>query len=215
MPGQSAAESGQSAAEPGQGAAEPEVPKRSRLPTQTSQASSIVVKYVSPEGEVSSEPPSLSSSLASASTLSQARKLIPGEISSGPSSSEDEGEGEWEGGEGAEHPAQLTYSSSLESIGSNMSIYSAEGGMGDYSIVGEVQLGVWHKNNTLFVRVVRATGLAAAKRNKLSDPYVKTYLLPDKTKHTKRKTGVQRRTTHPEFNEILKVLSILLLLHYN
>ena len=44
------------------------------------------------------------------------------------------------------------------------------------------------KGGQLLVHVNKARGLAAADSNGLSDPYVKTYLLPDKSKHSKRKT---------------------------
>ena len=101
--------------------------------------------------------------------------------------------------------------SRLDSIGSVSSIYSADGGKGGYAITGKVQMGMWFKDDVLFVRVVRAKGLAAAKSGGISDPYIKTYLLPDRTKHTKRKTGVQRRTLCPEYNEILKVCDVCVL----
>ena len=95
----------------------------------------------------------------------------------------------------------------MDSIGSVSSIYSADGGRGKYGITGKVLVGMWFKDDILFVKVVRAKGLAAVKSNGVSDPYIKTYLLPDKTKHTKRKTGIQRTTTSPEYNEIFKVSS--------
>lgn len=96
------------------------------------------------------------------------------------------------------------------SIGSITSFYSASVGKGDYDITGEVELGVWFKDGQLHVRVVRAKGLAAAKKGGVSDPYVKTYLLPDRGKRSKRKTDVQRKTLNPVFNETLKVkISVL------
>lgn len=91
------------------------------------------------------------------------------------------------------------------SMGSITSFYSASIGKGDYDITGEVELEVWFKDGQLHVRVLRAKGLAAAKKGGVSDPYVKTYLLPDRGKRSKRKTGVQRKTLNPVFNEILKV----------
>ena len=101
--------------------------------------------------------------------------------------------------------SSLVPSGSIGSLNSITSMYSASIGKGNYDITGEIELGVWFKNGQLFVRVVRAKGLAAAKKGGVSDPYVKTYLLPDRGKQSKRKTGVQRKTVHPVFNEILKV----------
>lgn len=40
-----------------------------------------------------------------------------------------------------------------------------------------------------------------ALSKELPDPYVSLVLLPDRSRGTKRKTGVQRRTLNPEFNE--------------
>lgn len=97
------------------------------------------------------------------------------------------------------------FQSRLDSFSSLSSIYSGDGGQGDYHITGKIHVGMWHKNETLFVRVVEAKRLAGAKAGGLSDPYVKTYLLPDRTKLTKRKTAIQRKTIDPKYNETLKV----------
>ncbi len=160
----------------------------------TSIASSIVVKYVqrsSNQDRRSLTPP--------LSNTSKARKLIPEELSSESSSAEEE----------EEIPAVKRLSSatsrSMESLGSAISMYSAMGGRGDYAITGRLKIGLWYKDRILYVRVVRAEGLAGAKSGGLSDPYVKTYLLPDRSKLTKRKTGIQRKTLNPEYNEVLKV----------
>ncbi len=96
--------------------------------------------------------------------------------------------------------------SRLDSYSSVSSMYSADGGQGNYQIKGRVKLGVKHRNDVLLVNVVRAEGLAGAKSGGVSDPYVKTYLLPDRSKLTKRKTGIHRKTTSPEYNHTLKVL---------
>ena len=96
--------------------------------------------------------------------------------------------------------------SRIDSFSSVTSVYSADGGKGDYAVSGKVMVGIWHKHDTLYVRIVKASGLAAAKTGGISDPYVKTYLLPDKSKYSKRKTGIQRKTTNPEYNEIVKVI---------
>nr|XP_054753672.1 synaptotagmin-like protein 5 [Lytechinus pictus] len=42
-----------------------------------------------------------------------------------------------------------------------------------------------------------------AKKNK-SDPYIKTYLLPDKSKNSKRKTRTKKGTINPNYSENLK-----------
>ena len=94
-------------------------------------------------------------------------------------------------------------SSSVESLNS---LYSAPAGKGDYAITGKLEVAVWYKDGQLLVQVVRAIGLAAAKKGGVSNPYVKMYLLPDHGKCTKRKTGAQQKTTNPVFDEILKVL---------
>lgn len=86
-------------------------------------------------------------------------------------------------------------------------MYIESCGQGDYPIKGKMKVGVWYKQNEgqLYVRIVSAKGLAAAKKDGTSNPYVKVFLLPDKSKQTKRMTGVQRKTLNPTYNEILKV----------
>ena len=96
-------------------------------------------------------------------------------------------------------------SGSMSSFGSMASVYSEAGGNGDYDIIGEVLVGVYYKNSQLHVHVERARGLAAANRSGYSNPYIKTYLLPDKAKHTKQKTTVKKKTLDPVYNEILTV----------
>ena len=97
---------------------------------------------------------------------------------------------------------------SAASFGSMTSIYSAAGGKGDYDITGDVMVGVYFKNGQLVVHVDRARNLAAADANGLSDPYVKTYLLPDKSKHTKKKTGIKKKTLNPVYDHIIKVREV-------
>ncbi|CAI8048694.1 Synaptotagmin-like protein 4 [Geodia barretti] len=93
-----------------------------------------------------------------------------------------------------------------ESMGSLSSMYSAIGGKGDYAISGEVRFGVWYSRDGLLkVHVEQARDLAAARKEGYSYPYVKVYLLPDRTKHTKRKTGFMRRTVSPRYDETFKV----------
>ena len=111
---------------------------------------------------------------------------------------------EMEGEDKASLPA-MTFMKRKVSTASVTSMYSAACGKGNYEISGKILLGVWHKEEQLFVRVTRAKKLAAAKDNDVSDPYIETHLLPDKSKQTKRKTTVQKKTLNPVYDEILKV----------
>ncbi|XP_066964987.1 uncharacterized protein [Macrobrachium rosenbergii] len=83
----------------------------------------------------------------------------------------------------------------------------AEGRYGTVVIKGEIELGLQYnyKEGHLECHVVQCRDLAAVdtKRNR-SDPYVKVYLLPDKSKSGKRKTKVKKHTLNPVFEEVLK-----------
>uniref|UniRef100_A0A672QK47 Phosphatidylinositol 4-phosphate 3-kinase C2 domain-containing subunit alpha n=1 Tax=Sinocyclocheilus grahami TaxID=75366 RepID=A0A672QK47_SINGR len=69
-------------------------------------------------------------------------------------------------------------------------------------VEGEVKLSVSYRNSTLFIMVMHIKDLV---RNNNTDPnpYVKTYLLPDPHKTSKRKTKITRKTRNPTFNEML------------
>ena len=106
----------------------------------------------------------------------------------------------------------LTHTESLSSCSSTSSltsVYSEAGGKGDCDITGAVLLGVSYKDGHLHVHIHRASGLAAADNNGYSNPYIKTYLLPDKDRHTKQKTSVKKKTLDPVYNETLKVDPII------
>ena len=94
-----------------------------------------------------------------------------------------------------------------ESVGSLSSMYSALGGKGDYAISGEVLFGVSYsrRDGLLLIHVDQARNIAATRKDGYSYPYVKVYLLPDRTKQTKRKTGFVRRTVNPKYDETFKV----------
>eukprot|EP00075_Anas_platyrhynchos_P010624 XP_027299877.1 synaptotagmin-like protein 1 [Anas platyrhynchos] len=104
----------------------------------------------------------------------------------------------------------LTASSSVSSLssstlsGSLMSLYS-DGELGRVPVRGCVQFSLRYEPATqeLQVHVVRCRELAEAKKQR-SDPYIKTYLLPDKSNRSKRKTTVRKRSLDPIFNETLK-----------
>ncbi|XP_072332617.1 synaptotagmin-like protein 2 isoform X13 [Scyliorhinus torazame] len=89
--------------------------------------------------------------------------------------------------------------------GSTMSIYS--GDFGNIDVRGKMQFSLDYvdKLKEFHIFVVRCSDLAAAEEKKnRSDPYVKSYLLPDKIKMGKRKTSVKKKSLHPVYNEILR-----------
>ncbi|XP_073523385.1 synaptotagmin-like protein 5 isoform X4 [Phyllobates terribilis] len=93
------------------------------------------------------------------------------------------------------------------SINSMTSAYSEIWDYDNMKVTGEIilNLNYSYKTGALNVLVKSCKNLAVAdeKKNK-TDPYVKAYLLPDKSRQSKRKTKVKTNTSNPEFNEVLK-----------
>uniref|UniRef100_UPI00398E8751 synaptotagmin-like protein 5 isoform X5 n=1 Tax=Pristiophorus japonicus TaxID=55135 RepID=UPI00398E8751 len=97
---------------------------------------------------------------------------------------------------------------SMTSLNSMLSVYSETGDYGDVNISGEILLAInySYKSGALNITVKECRNLAIAdERKQRTDPYVKTYLLPDKSRQSKRKTKLKSNTTNPVFNETLKM----------
>ncbi|XP_007507855.1 synaptotagmin-like protein 4 isoform X2 [Monodelphis domestica] len=97
--------------------------------------------------------------------------------------------------------------SSLSTMGSTASIYSEAGEVSNILITGEIAISLLYElsSQTLLVHVKECRQLAFADDiKKRSNPYVKIYLLPDKSRQGKRKTGVKQGTINPIFDEIFR-----------
>uniref|UniRef100_A0A672RPH9 Synaptotagmin-like protein 5 n=1 Tax=Sinocyclocheilus grahami TaxID=75366 RepID=A0A672RPH9_SINGR len=93
------------------------------------------------------------------------------------------------------------------SINSMMSVYSETGDYGNVRVSGEILLNISYsyKTGALNVLVRECRCLATGdERRQRTDAYVKTYLLPDKSRQSKRKTSIKSNTTNPVFNENLR-----------
>ncbi|KAF6091595.1 synaptotagmin like 5 [Phyllostomus discolor] len=96
--------------------------------------------------------------------------------------------------------------SDTSSLNSMMSVYSETGDYGNLKVSGEILLHIsyCYKTGGLYIVVKNCRNLAIGDEKKQrTDAYVKSYLLPDKSRNNKRKTKI-RTGTNPEFNETLK-----------
>ncbi|XP_025862365.2 synaptotagmin-like protein 4 isoform X2 [Vulpes vulpes] len=97
--------------------------------------------------------------------------------------------------------------SSMSTIGSMMSIYSEAGDFGNIFVTGKIVFTLKYEQQTqaLVIHVKECHQLAYAdEAKKCSNPYVKTYLLPDKSRQGKRKTSIKRDTINPLYDETLR-----------
>ncbi|XP_076603324.1 synaptotagmin-like protein 5 isoform X2 [Chaetodon auriga] len=93
------------------------------------------------------------------------------------------------------------------SINSMMSMYSETGDYGNARVSGEILLNIGYSYRTgaLNVLVKECHNLATGdERRQRTDAYVKTYLLPDTSRQSKRKTSIKANTINPVFNENLR-----------
>ncbi|XP_024139697.1 synaptotagmin-like protein 4 isoform X1 [Oryzias melastigma] len=110
------------------------------------------------------------------------------------------------------HKSQMTKShsdlyNSKSTLGSMMSIYSDAGDYGTVEVSGQVVFSLRYDEHTqslqVFIKECQDLAYGDASR-KLSNPYVKCYLLHDKTRQSKKKTSIKKNTIHPIFSETLK-----------
>ncbi|XP_068431804.1 synaptotagmin-like protein 1 isoform X2 [Clinocottus analis] len=88
--------------------------------------------------------------------------------------------------------------------GSMMSLFSS-GDFGMVEVRGRIQFSLVYdtQKEELQVKVYRCEDIASARKDR-SDPYVKTYLLPDKSNHSKKKTAVKKKTLNPVYDQTLR-----------
>ncbi|XP_060909391.1 synaptotagmin-like protein 5 isoform X2 [Labrus mixtus] len=93
------------------------------------------------------------------------------------------------------------------SINSMLSMYSESGDYGNARVSGEILLKISYsyKTGALNVLVRECHNLATGdEKRQRTDAYVKTYLLPDMSRQSKRKTSVKANSISPVFNENLR-----------
>ncbi|KAM4662125.1 synaptotagmin-like protein 4 [Discoglossus pictus] len=103
--------------------------------------------------------------------------------------------------------SSLRSGTSTSTLGSMMSIYSEAGDFGNVIVTGDILFSLKYDATVqvLFINVKECRNLAYGDDMKRrSNPYVKCYLLPDKSRQGKRKTTIKRDTTNPLYGEVLK-----------
>ncbi|XP_068596585.1 synaptotagmin-like protein 4 [Brachionichthys hirsutus] len=97
--------------------------------------------------------------------------------------------------------------SSKSTLGSLMSVYSEAGDFNTVDVTGAVVFSMRYdqQSQSLQVFVEECHDLACGDTaRQSSNPYVKCYLLPDKSRQSKRKTSIKRNTLNPVYRETLK-----------
>uniref|UniRef100_A0A9L0TBW7 Synaptotagmin like 5 n=1 Tax=Equus caballus TaxID=9796 RepID=A0A9L0TBW7_HORSE len=142
-------------------------------------------------------------------TVSIRSKSVPGALDKDLDSSEETEEGidDLVSSGFSANTHSLASGLSTTSLNSMMSVYSETGDYGNVKVSGEILLRIsyCYKTGGLYIFVKNCRNLAIGdERKQRTDAYVKSYLLPDKSRNNKRKTKI-RTGTNPEFNETLKV----------
>ncbi|XP_056422691.1 synaptotagmin-like protein 3 isoform X2 [Hyla sarda] len=82
------------------------------------------------------------------------------------------------------------------------------GSIDNASVTGEIELAISYNMKTctleISVKACKNLSYGEEEKKKKCNPYVKTYLLPDKSPISKMKTSIKRNTVDPSFNECLK-----------
>ncbi|XP_038616566.1 synaptotagmin-like protein 3 isoform X3 [Tachyglossus aculeatus] len=114
--------------------------------------------------------------------------------------------------DGSSSPTHSTVFSGGKKHGSLISLNSTCTEAGNFDkadVTGEIEFAIRYifKTRTLEVCVKACKNLAyGEEKKKKCNPYVKSYLLPDKSSQGKRKTSVKKNTVDPAFHETLKYL---------
>ncbi|XP_027015826.2 uncharacterized protein si:ch211-266g18.6 [Tachysurus fulvidraco] len=101
-------------------------------------------------------------------------------------------------------PFSASTLSVTERTASLLSVYSDAGDFGSIAVQGSVEFAIMYSPlGELVIMVEQCQDLAIANpRKQRTDPYVKTYLYPDK--RSKRKTSIKKRTVNPVYVESLR-----------
>ncbi|XP_054153731.1 phosphatidylinositol 4-phosphate 3-kinase C2 domain-containing subunit alpha-like [Oppia nitens] len=92
-------------------------------------------------------------------------------------------------------PSSHIYPSTPHSVSRRDTLYGP-------TITGQVKLSIVYKNMSLVIMIMHAKNLQSC-RSTAPDCYVKTYLNPDPSKVTKRKTRIINKSCHPTFMEMI------------
>ncbi|XP_066571154.1 synaptotagmin-like protein 4 [Amia ocellicauda] len=96
---------------------------------------------------------------------------------------------------------------SRSTMGSMMSVYSEAGDYDSAVVSGDIvfKLSYDEQEQSLAVLIKECRDLALGdSARKRCNPYVKSYLLPDTSRQSKKKTAIKRNTTNPSYNQTLK-----------